>query len=342
MIAGSKTIPLNNEIPPAVPSRVVLKIDLNRSNGIDMRREVNDHVEDNWDKLRSSYGMTRGASEETRKMEIKKGYLAQYVIRKCVGLTGIDPDDIDYSADLTSPHGIKIDVKSEGIKFDFQEIYEGTGGVPREAKHNFYPRQLFDHNLESTDLFVVTRIQTGDMFPGSGQRSEKRWNLWICGWVSKKRVIREGILIPRGGITEQGQKFFAYRSHNVEFYQYALNPVNDLAHWFDGITRDDVHHDETKHPDDTRQCTTADAQRIMDDLLAKGVIERGQFEKIGRAINPEGKHVPSILHDNHTVRFVRHLVRQGQLPPAILQRLGQVNIRETRPENLDELKRFFE
>ncbi len=154
--------------------------------------------------------------------------------------------------------------------------------------------------------------------------------------------MREGVLIPRGGITEQGQKFFAYQSHNVEFYQYAMNPVNDLASWFNHITRDDVRRDESKHPDDTRQCTTADAQRIMDDLRVKRAIEREQSEEIGRAMNPEGMHVPSILHDNHTVRFVRYMIRQGHLPSTILERLGQVNIKETRPEDLDELKRFFE
>ena len=321
---------------------MVLKIDLNGSNGIDMRREVHEHVESNWDKVGSSYKKSRGASEESRKMEVKRGYLAQYVIRKRVGLAGIDASDVDYSADLINLHGIKIDVKSEGIKFAFQEAYEGSGGIPRQAKHNFYPRQLFDPNLKSTDLFLVTRIQTGDAFPGSGWRSEKRWNLWVCGWVSKKRVMQEGILIPRGGITEQGQKFFAYRSHNVEFYQYALNPVDDLAGWFNRITKDDVRNDESRHPDDTRQCTTADAQRIIGDLLIKEVIDRDQFEEINRAIDLEGKHVPSILHDNHTVRFVRYLIRQGHLPTTILERLGQVSIEEIQPEDLDELERFFD
>ena len=321
---------------------MVLKIDLNGSKGIDMRRKVSDHVESIWDGISGSYKRFKGSSIEKRKMEVKRGYLAQYVIRKGVGLAGIDADDIDYSADLTNPHGIKIDVKSEGITIGFQEVYGGSGAVPRQAKHNFYPRQLLDPNLKSTDLFLVTRIQTGDSFPGSGRGSEKRWNLWVCGWVSKKRVMQEGVLIPRGGITEQGQKFFAYRSHNVEFYQYALNPVDDLVGWFNRMTKDDVRKDESRHPDDTRQCTSADAQRIMGDLLIKRVIERGEFDNIGRAMGLEGKHVPSILHSNHTVRFVRYLIRQGHLQADVLERLSKVSIEETLPEDLDELKRFFD
>lgn len=93
----------------------------------------------------------------------------------------MDSDDEDYSADLTNPHGIKIDVKSEGITMDFKEAYKGSGGIYREAKHNFYPQQLFDPNLASTDLFLVTRIRTGKSFPGTGRQSETNWNLWICG-----------------------------------------------------------------------------------------------------------------------------------------------------------------
>lgn len=120
---------------------MVLKIDLNGRNGIDMRLEVNNHVERNWEELIHHYSRVKRISEEARKTEIKRRYLAQYAIRKQVGLAGIDSDDIDYSADLTSPHGVKIDVKSEGVKFDFQQVYEGSGGVPREAKHNFYPLQ---------------------------------------------------------------------------------------------------------------------------------------------------------------------------------------------------------
>ena len=321
---------------------MVLVIDLNGKDNIGYRKEVNDHVEDNWNEIISKFQKARTQSIEDKKLEVKKGFLSQYVIRKNVGLEGIDAEDIDYSADLTSPKGIKIDVKMEGITMDFQEEYIGSGEIYRQAKHNFYPRQLFDPKLATTDLFLVTRLRTGDQFPGSGRSNEKRWKLWICGWVSKKRVKNEGVLIPRGGITEQGQRFFDYRSHNVEFYQYALNKVDDLSEWFNDITKDNVNQDEQKNPDDTLQCTTADGQRIISDLLTKNIITREQFDNANSFLDLDGKYVPPILHSNHTVRFVKHLINKNVLTKEILGKLPDVGIIEIKPENLLELKRFFQ
>ena len=320
---------------------LVLVIDLNGKNNIDYRKEVNDHVNDNWDIIKQKFPKARTQSLEAKKLEIKKGFLSQYIIRKNVGLEGIDDVDIDYSADLTSPNGIKIDVKMEGITIAFQEEYIGTGDIYRQAKHNFYPRQLFDPKLATTDLFLVTRLRTGDVFPGSGRSNEKKWKLWVCGWVSKKRVKNEGVLIPRGGITEQGQKFFDYRSHNVEFYQYALNKVDDLSAWFNGITKEDVKQDEKKNPNETLQCTSADGQRIISDLLTKNVITRKQFDDANSFLGLTDKYVPPILHTNHTIRFVKHLITKNVLSPEILNKLISVGITETKPESLPELERFF-
>ena len=320
---------------------MVLVIDLNGKDNINFRKEVNDHVEDNWNTIISKFQKVKTQKIEDKKLEVKKGFLAQYIIRKNVGLEGIDAEDIDYSADLTNPHGIKIDVKMEGIKIDFQEEYIGSGNIYRQAKHNFYPRQLFDPKLETTDLFLVTRLKTGANFPGSGRSNEKNWKLWICGWVSKKRVKNEGVLIPRGGITEQGQKFFDYRSHNVEFYQYALNNVDDLSKWFNEITKNNVQQDEQKNPDETQQCTTADGQRIISDLLTKNIITREQFDNVNLFLDLNEKYVPPILHSNHTIRFVKHLIKKKILASEILEKLPDVGIMETKPESLPELERFF-
>ena len=321
---------------------MVLVIDLNGKDNIGFRKEVNEHVENNWSNLRSNFQKSRTQTEEHKKLEVKKGFLSQYIIRKSVGLEGIDADDVDYSSDLTNPNGVKIDVKMEGITIDFQEEYEGSGNVPRQAKHNFFARQLFDPNLKTTDLFLVTRLRTGDKFPGSGRANEKKWKLWVCGWVSKKRVKKEGVLIPRGGITERGQKFFDYRGHNVEFYQYALNKIENLSEWFNSITPEMVQHDEQKNPNDTQQCTNADAQRIISDLLTKNVLTRDEFDKINRFIGLEGKYIPPILHSNHTIRFTKYLVQKQLLEKPILEKLEDVKIIETKPEELEELKRFFD
>ena len=320
---------------------MTLIIDLNGKDNIGYRKEVNDYVEDKWDIL-SKLHKAKAQSAEKSKLGVKKGLLSQYIIRKNVGLEGIDAEDIDYAADLTSPNGIKIDVKMEGITVDFQEEYLGSGKIYRQAKHNFYARQLFDPKLATTDLFLVTRLRTGDVFPGSGRSNEKRWKLWVCGWVSKKRVKNEGVLIPLGGITERGQKFFDYKSHNVEFYQHALNKVNDLSKWFNDITKDDVKQDEQKNPNETLQCTVADGQRIISDLLTKKIITREQFDNANSFLDLDGIYVPSILHSNHTVRFVKHLINKNVLTKEILNKLPDVGIVETKPENLSGLERFFQ
>lgn len=321
---------------------MVIYVDLNGRQHIKTREEVNEYVEVNWDRLKKNFSLAKNQSESNKKLEIKKGFLAQYAVRKAVGLSGIEDDDLDLAADLINPHGLKMDVKTENVDIAFKTEYVGSGGIMRGTKHNFYARQLFDPNLRSTDLYIVTRLQTSANFPGTGSANEKRWRLWICGWVSKQRVMQEGVLIPRGGISERGHKFFDYRSHNYEFYQHALNDLDgDLKDWFVTITRDAVTRDSNKNPHETRQCTTADGQRIIGDLLTRQIITRPQYDRINRYLGLEGKHVPPILHTNHTVRFVKHLVNIEYLDESILAKLDQNDIRETHPSAVPELKRFF-
>ena len=321
---------------------MVVVIDLNGRKNHAIRKEVSDYVDARWSEILPRFGKAGKRGEESRKMEVKGGFLAQFVVRRTVGLAGIEDGGGDYSADLVSPHGVKIDVKTETVSIDFQEAYEGSGGVMRQAKHNFYPRQLYDPNLAKTNAFLVTRIRTGDGFPGRGFATEKRWKLWLCGWVSKRRVINEGVLVPRGGVTEMGSSFFAYRSHNVEFYQHALNPIDSLPDWFGAMTPEAVRGDEARNPDATRQCTTADAQRIISDLLAKEVISRDEFRAINRHIGLEDRHIPPILHSNHSVRLARYLINEGLLPESVLEKLAGAGIVETRPGDLDELSRVFD
>ena len=327
------------EYTPSTP----LIIDLNGPENIEIRKRANDYIEENWNQgqMFNKVMSNERKSEEQKKLEIKKGTLAQMVIRNAVGLEEID-DNQPLHTDMKNQHGVIMDIKMEGITIAFQEEYGGSGGIKREAKHNFYARQLYDPNLRATDIFINTRFRTGDTFPGSGRSNEKKWVLWVCGWVSKKRVINEGVLIPRGGITEQGQKFFDYRSHNVEFYQYALNGIKDLHQWFENLTKDDVKKDEEKDPDVTPQCTTADRQRILGSLVSRSVIDVEQFNKINREVlGLENRFVPPILHENHTIRYVKHLIKTGILPESILDKMKNVGIEETKPQDLDELSRFF-
>ena len=328
--------------PYAVPKPLI--IELNGPDNIEIRKRANDYIEENWNQgqMFNSVMSNERKSEEQKKLEIKKGMLAQMVVRNAVGLEEID-DNQPLHTDMKNQHGVIMDIKMEGITIAFQEEYGGSGGVKREAKHNFYARQLHDPNLQATDIFINTRFRTGDTFPGSGRRNETKWVLWICGWVSKKRVIKEGVLIPRGGITEQGQKFFDYRSHNVEFYQHALNGIVDLREWFKNLTNDDVRIDEQKDPNATPQCTTADRQRILGSLVSRGILSYDKFISINdKILELKDVFVPPILHDNHTIRYVKHLIHIGVLDESVLSKMQIAKIHETKPQDLDELQRFFQ
>ena len=72
------------EYTPSTP----LVIDLNGPNNIDVRKRANDYIEENWNQGQMfNKGMSNERkSEEQKKLEIKKGTLAQMVVRNAVGL----------------------------------------------------------------------------------------------------------------------------------------------------------------------------------------------------------------------------------------------------------------
>ena len=41
----------------------------------------------------------------------------------------------------------------------FKEEYESSDGIAREAKHNFFARQMHDERLD-TDIYVMTHLET--------------------------------------------------------------------------------------------------------------------------------------------------------------------------------------
>ena len=66
-----------------------------------------------------------------------------------------------------------------------------------------------------------------------------------------------------------------------------------------------------------------------------------QFQKINESLGLDGKFVPPILHENHTISYVKHLIQDGKLPNSILETLEKAGITETLPQDLPELNRFF-
>jgi len=66
------------------------------------------------------------------------------VIRNKLGMPEINPEDHPLGYDLLLPSGVKVDVKCRGGALPFKEEYESSDGIAREAKHNFFVRQMYD------------------------------------------------------------------------------------------------------------------------------------------------------------------------------------------------------
>ena len=158
--------------------------------------------------------MQLGGAERGSDQEQSYGILAQIVIRSILGMPLTDDKDMNLGFDLTLPSGVKVDVKCRGGVLPFQEEYEGTGGHLREAKHNFLARQVWNARLD-TDIYLMTHLETprGKLkakLPGTERQT--KWKLYVCGWVSKARVQKEGVFLPRGSVSEQGSKWIDYRA----------------------------------------------------------------------------------------------------------------------------------
>lgn len=100
----------------------------------------------------------RGA-EAGNEQEQTYGILAQMVIRKMLDMP-LEPDeDQSKSFDILLPSGIKVDIKCRGGTKPFQEKYLGSGDLEREAKHNFFARQVWDDKLD-TDIYVMVHLES--------------------------------------------------------------------------------------------------------------------------------------------------------------------------------------
>lgn len=104
-----------------------IEFSLARSEGFELRKKAVEFVE----KVK-----VRG-TEAGNEQEQTYGILAQMAIRKMLDMP-LEPDaDQSKGFDLILPSGIKVDVKCRGGTLPFKEKYLGSGGIDREAKHNF-------------------------------------------------------------------------------------------------------------------------------------------------------------------------------------------------------------
>lgn len=111
---------------------------------------------------------------------------------------------------MAKSYFLKLDVKCRGGALPFEEEYESNDGIVREAKHNFFARQIHDEKLDA-EIYLMTHLETPSNRELPGTTRQRKWILYICGWVSKERVVHEGVYLPRGSLTEQGRTWFTYR-----------------------------------------------------------------------------------------------------------------------------------
>lgn len=263
-------------------------------------------------------------AEAGNEQEQTYGILAQMGIRKLLGLP-LEPDeDQSKGFDILLSSGVKVDIKCRGGTKPFQEKYMGSGDIEREAKHNFFARQVWNDKLD-TDIYVMVHLECPKAPRGKktalpGTLRQRKWKLYVCGWVSKERVKKEGVYLPRGAITERGNEWFAYRGHEIEFYHRHLNGFSDMKELL-SIDKKDVEEDGRKAIN--LHLTSIDAIRIAIDMAGQGIIDREiiQFLKDKLEVN---KKIPTIMHSNQYHHLLKWLKLHGKIKDKEIEKLSKI------------------
>lgn len=278
--------------------------------GFSLRKKATEYLVINQNRT----GAERGSSEEQG-----FGALAEMVIRNKLGMPEINPENHPLGYDLLLPSGIKVDVKCRGGALPFKEEYESDDGIAREAKHNFFARQIHDEKLD-TDIYLMTHLETPGDRELPGRTRQRKWTLYICGWISKERVFNEGVYLPRGSLTEQGRTWFAYRGQEIELYNRNLNgleKVEDLLN----IEPTDVKKDKIHKGD--LNLTSVDAIRITYDLIGRNVLSEKHLAFVQKDIKLE-KIVKPILHPNQYFHLLKYLKEKGAVTNAEIEKARQI------------------
>lgn len=290
-------------------NQLPIEISLIDKNGQFLRNETANYLSKNINKT----GAERGSVDQQG-----FGLLAEMVVRQALSLPLINPVEQSVAYDLILPSGIKVDVKCRGGIKPFQIAYQGEDGVFREAKHNLFARQVYDDKLD-TDIYLMTHLMTPAKPELPGSSRQKKWVLYVCGWVSKKRVKNEGVYLPRHALTEQGNTWFPYRGQEIEFYHHNLNYLDSLTDLLK-IDQQQVKQDEEK----TRSLnlTSADLIRIVQDLIGLGVIHSDNLDWVREKTNI---HVPikPILHSNQYYHALSWLKSEGRIDESTIQKASK-------------------
>lgn len=296
---------------PPIP----IVVNLNTDEGFDIRQEAVDFVV----KTRA-----RGAESGSIKQQ-GFGAIAEIYVSESLGFKKEDNESLGY--DFVLPSGVKVDVKCRGGKLTFQEIYTTEDGTSRETKHNFFVRQLYDERLDA-DMYIMAHLKAPGEIPGSA-RSRTSWMLYICGWVSKKRVIRDGIFLPRGSLTERLRDWFSYKADEIEFFNKHLNGIEDLRDIL-VIEQIDIEKDAGKKSG--LNMTSVDALRLSYDLVGRGVLKRSHIGKIKSKLGMIAAD-RTTFHPNQYFHLLRWLYEQGLVTKGAIQKLKSL-MKEINYKNL--------
>lgn len=291
-----------------VPSKPVV-INLNNDEGFHLRVKAAEFVEEI---------LARG-KEAGSPTEQSYGVLAEMVIRKQLGFPDKSIDD-PLGYDIVLPSKVRVDIKCRGGVFPFKEYYEGAGKIPREAKHNLWARQLYNNEIES-DIYLLAHLQTpketGGKSPLPGTRRQMSWYLFVCGWVSTLRAKNEGVYLPRGAITEQGQKWFPYRGEEVEFYHIHLNGLSTLRDLLK-LDHNDLVTDAKKVQN--MHLTSIDALRITLDLVGRGILPKETVQILKEELDVT-EETPPFFHPNQYFHLMKWLISKNMAKSEDLAKL---------------------
>ena len=290
------------------PKPIIVK--LTDELGFQLRQKAANYIAANQNRT----GAERGSSEEQG-----FGALAEIVIQNKLGMSEINPENHPLGYDLLLPSGVKVDVKCRGGALPFKEEYESSDGIAREAKHNFFARQMHDERLDA-DIYVMTHLETPSKRELPGTTRQRKWILYICGWVSKERVVSEGVYLPRGSLTEQGRTWFTYRGQEIEYYNRNLNgfeAVEDLL----SIEPPDVEKDRNHKGD--LNLTSVDAVRIVYDLIGRGVLSEKHLAFVQKETGL-AKIVKPILSSNQYFHLLNWLKGKGALTDSEIEKARQI------------------
>lgn len=293
------------------PTPIVIKLTDNW--GWEIRNRAADYLSKNINKT----GAERGSGDQQG-----FGVLAEMITRNKLGMPETNPEGHPLAYDLLLPSGVKVDVKCRGGVMPFKEEYLSGDGIPREAKHNLFARQIFDNSLD-TDIYLMTHLETPSSKAGRslpGTKRQKKWILYVCGWVSKDRVAREGVYLQRGSLTEQGNTWFTYRGQEIEFYHKNLNGIDNVDDLLK-IERADVDRDKVAKGE--LNVTSVDAIRMAYDLVGRGVLREEHVIKLQKHLNMN-QFIKPILCQNQYFHLVRWLKENGIVGDEELNRLVAV------------------